>query len=174
MKLFPALPACLAILTLGACVGTPKLPVAPVAAAERPHFDALAFFAGRTEGKGRLTKILSGTTDTLVEGRGTVNDGTLTLEQDVHEGSRPVKHRTWHIRETAPDRYTGALTDAEGKVSGETIGNRLHLSFTMKGGLPTEQWLTLAPDGSHAMNRMTVKKFGMTVAVLEEDIRRIE
>lgn len=44
----------------------------------------------------------------------------------------------------------------------------------MKGGLPTEQWLILAADGRSAHNTMVVKKLGMRVAVLEEEIVKVD
>ena len=51
-------------------------------------------------------------------------------------------------------------------VAGEAIGNRLHLSFTMKGGFRTDQWLTLSADGRSATNILTARKFGVVVARL--------
>jgi hypothetical protein len=44
----------------------------------------------------------------------------------------------------------------------------------MKGGLPTDQWLTLAADGRSAHNIMVVKKFGAGVAVVHEEIRKTD
>lgn len=159
---------------LAACASTPHLDVRPVPLAAQPKFDPIAFFSGRTIGRGRLQKILSRSLDTLVEGRGTADHRTLHLEQEVHEGDKPVKRRTWVIAEMSPGNYTGTLTDAEGAVTGETQGNQLHLSFTMKGGLRTEQWLTLSTDGQRATNVMKVRKLGVTVAVLSEEIRRLD
>ncbi|MBR0553072.1 DUF3833 family protein [Stakelama marina] len=163
-------PAILAPLLLAGCVGAP--PIAQPA--PQPRFDVFAFFAGPTLGTGRLKKILSGTESTLVHGTGRVEGDTLVLDQTVEEGDKPAKHRQWRIRRTGPGRYSGTLTDASGPVTGEVEGNRLHLSFTMKGGLPTQQWLTLAPDGRSAHNIMTVTKLGLTVAVLDEDIRKTD
>ena len=162
-----------ALLALSACAAASPLDAQAVAPAARPRFDAIAFFSGRTEGRGKLDTILSGTVDTLVEGRGSVRNGTLRLVQTVHEGVKPVKLRTWTIAEVAPGRYAGTLSDAEGAVTGETNGNRLHLAFVMEGGLPTEQDLTLSADGQRATNVMTVRKLGVTVAVLTEEIRRV-
>lgn len=160
---------------LTACASPPPLPAPPIAAAAQPRFDAIAFFAGRSEGKGRLAKAFSATVPTRVESRGTVTDGVLHLVQTIHEGAKPARTREWAIREDRPGHYTGTLSDAAGPVTGETLGNRLHLAFTMKkGGLPTEQWLTLSPDGRRAYNVLTVRKFGLTVAVLSEDIRRLQ
>ena len=161
------------LLALTACASAPQLDAAPIAAAAQPRFDAMAFFTGRTEGKGRLSKVFSSSAATLVEGRGTIEGGVLHLVQQVHEGKKPMRTREWAIREDRPGHYTGTLSDATSAVTGETEGNRLHLAFTIKGGLPVEQWLTVSPDGQRAYNVLTVRKYGLTVAVLSEEIRRI-
>jgi hypothetical protein len=155
-------------LLLAGCVSSPRLaPPAP-----RPAFSALAFFDGPTQGVGRLKKVFSGVEPTLVEGNGHIEGDTLVLDQTVREGDKRPSHREWRIREISPGRYAGMLTDAIGPVTGEAVGDRLHLAFTMKGGLPTQQWLTLAPDGRSAHNIMVVKKLGLTIAVLDETIRK--
>ncbi len=160
----------LAVLSLLACVGAPPL----ATAAPEPRFDALAFFSGHTLGVGSLKKILSGAEKTEVHGAGQVENGTLVLNQIVKEGDKPVTRRTWRIHRDAPGHYSGTLTDASGPITGEAEGNRLHLAFTLKGGLPTEQWLTLAADGRSAHNITVVKKFGLRVAVLDEEIRKTD
>jgi hypothetical protein len=71
-----------------------------------------------------------------------------------------------------PGRYTGTLSDADGPVTGLVTGNRLRLSFRMRGGMDVDQWLTLAPGGRWARNVLRVSKFGMTVATLDETIRK--
>lgn len=58
-------------------------------------------------------------------------------------------------------------------MTGVTRGNLLHLSFRMKGGLSVRQDLFVAQDGQTARNRMTVAKFGVTVAALDERIERV-
>ena len=163
LTLFAALP-------LAACVPVP--PLAPVA--PQPRFDAIAFFTGATIGAGKLRIVFHHRGATLVHGSGSVAaDGTLVLVQRVEQSGKAPRTRTWRIRQTAPDRYAGTLSDAIGPVSGESDGNRLHLRFRMKGGLAVQQWLTLAPDGRSAHNIMAIRKLGLTVAVLDEEIRRI-
>lgn len=168
-------PALLAsLLMLGACVATPDIDAEAPTAAAQPRFDPLRFFEGRLEGRGRLDTIFASPVDILVESDGRVEGGTLHLTQVIHEGDKLARTRRWVIREISPGRYSGTLTDAEGAVTGRTIGNRLHLAFTMDGGLPTEQWLTLSPDGRRAYNVLTVRKFGLPVAKLAEDIRKLD
>lgn len=157
-------------LLLGACVSTPRH--ADLARAE-PVFSPAAFFTGRTTGEATLRIAFKGATPVRVEGEGHVDpDGTLVLVQHVRQGDKPVTTRSWHIRPAGPGRYTGTLTDATGPITGDVTGNLLHLRFTMKGGLDTEQWLYLQPGGQVALNRMVVRKFGVTVAALSETIRR--
>ena len=163
--------ALLASLALAACVSAP--PDARLEA-PAPAFDAVRFFDGRTRGEGELKTALSRARAVHVAGSGHVEaDGTLVLDQSVaREGAKPER-REWRIRPDGHGRYTGTLSDAAGTVTGETVGNRLHLAFPMKGGLRAEQWLYLQPDGQTAINRMTIRKFGVPVAALRETIRRV-
>ena len=161
-------------LALAGCAHTPRIAATPIAPASEPTFDVFAFFDGRSEGEGRLSKVFSGSERTQVNSFGKVEDGVLHLTQTIREGDKPQRKREWVIRKDGPNHYTGTLTDAEGPVTGEVEGNRLHLSFTMKGGFPTEQWLTLSNGRDRAYNVMKVRKFGITVAVLSEDIRKYD
>jgi len=141
-------------------------------AATAPRFDPLVFFDGLSRGEGRLKVAMRAGRLVDVRSEGHREGKTLVLEQRVEEEGEPARDRTWRITEVSPGRYTGTLSDAAGPVTGETRGNRLHLSFRMKGGLKADQWLTLAPDGRSAHNIMKVRKLGITVATLDETIRR--
>ena len=162
----------LLLIPLSACVGAQRpQPIDPAA----PRFDAIGFFTGRTEGTGTLRKIFSGSRPLRVRGTGYREaDGALVLDQLVEEAGSAPRRRQWRMRETSPGRYSGSLSDAEGPVTGEADGNRLHLRFRMNGGLDAEQWLTLSADGRVASNRMTVRKFGITVAAVSETIRKTD
>lgn len=163
MRIFPVL-----FLPLAACVSAP-----PPIAALAPRFSPQAFFAGATRGEGRLKIVMSGAKRVTVDGRGRMAGDTLVLDQTVTGASATPEQRQWRLREVAPGRYAGTLSDAAGPVAGEVTGSRLHLQFAMKRGLVADQWLDLAADGQSAQNRMVVTKFGMTVAVLNETIRRV-
>lgn len=171
----------LAILVLPACATVPRL----AAVAPTPCFVAETFFAGRTEGVGTLRIAFRRPVTVIVHGHGAVApDGAIVLDQTVLEGRKPAATRQWRItvgRITAgritpsgPERYTGSLSDAVGPVTGTVTGNRLHLVFAMKGGLHADQRLDLAADGASAHNVMIITKLGMTVATLDETIRRVE
>lgn len=138
-------------------------------------FPVARFFAGRTEGQGLLRVIMSGSRAIRVSSRGRLQpDGQIMLDQLIHEQDRPPRTRSWRLREVAPGRYAGTLSDAAGPVTGTAAGNRLHLSFPLRGGLLVDQWLTLAPDGRSARNILRVRKFGLTVGALDETIRRLD
>ena len=150
------------------------LPVGAAAQAPAPRFDPLRFFEGRTEGVGRFKVVLRAGQDVRVEGRGRMEGDTLVLDQVVtREGTGP-KPRQWRIRQTAPGRYTGTLTDAKGPITGEATGDRLHLAFTSTGGYRIDQWLQLSADGRSAQNRLVARRFGVTVAHLDETIRKLD
>ena len=134
----------------------------------------VAFFAGATEGIGKLKIMTRRSQEVMVAGHGVVTpDGGIVLDQDVWRGGTSPSHRTWHINRVGPGRYAGILSDATGPITGEVTGNLLHLAFPMKGGLRAQQWLYLRPGGQIARNRMVVTKFGLPVASLDETIRRV-
>jgi len=138
-----------------------------------PLFDPLRFFAGTTHGTASLRVLIGRRTPVQVEGHGHVGaDGVLTLDQNVVEGRKPATTRRWTFTRQGNGRYAGTLSDAAGPVAGDVTGNRLHLHFRMKSGIVADQLLDLAPDGQSAHNRMTVRKFGIIVARLDETIRR--
>lgn len=140
-----------------------------------PDFDAIRFFAGCTRGEGQIKVILHARQPVHVRGAGTIEaDGSLVLDQIVTRGNATPASRRWRLQRVAPHRYVGTLSDARGPVAGETIGNRLHLTFTGDDGSRIEQWLTLAEDGRSAANVLTAKRLGLTVARLEERIVRMD
>lgn len=76
------------LVTTSACVAAPDH---AQFASTYPIFSPQAFFAGRTEGRGVLTSVLTNPRQVAVHGVGRVApNGTITLEQSVEqEGSRP-------------------------------------------------------------------------------------
>lgn len=163
-------------LVLVACLASLSLS-GPAPAEDRAAsvFSPLRFFDGRTEGQGEVKIVFKSPHAVRVHGEGRITpDGALTLVQDVHEEGKPPRRRSWHIRETAPGRYAGTLSDATGPVLLEIVGGRFHIKFRMKGGLGIEQWLTPAPDGRSMRNSMSIRKFGISVAKLEETIRKLD
>lgn len=177
-RISPAL--CILACVSGCVAGrSAPLPAAPGA----PDFDPIAFFAGRTHGTGVLHVLFRGAKTTDVRGIGVAmgegrtggrGGSEIILDQSVVQGESPARHRRWRLHRDGPGRYTGTLTDAVGPVVALAQGNRLRIAFTLKGGLAVDQRLSLEPGGRVALNVMTVRKFGLVVARLDERIERME
>lgn len=159
-------------LLLAGCVGLPRQAEPDPQAAP---FPVAAFFVGATEGEGTLRIVTRSPRSIRVSSTGRVApDGTITVEQQIAEQGRRPRMRSWHLREVAPGRLAGELTDAAGPVTGEIRPGELTLSFRMKDGMQAHQRLVLAPDGQSAHNVLTVSRFGLPLAVLDETIRRVD
>jgi hypothetical protein len=161
---------------MGGCASTPG-DFIPNPAAPAPAFDALAFFEGRSTGRGRLSKVFSEAVEVRVASEGVIGpDGALSLTQRIEEGDKAPRTRSWVLHETGgkPGRYEGTLTDANGPVTGFSQGNRLTLTYPMQGGFRVRQVLILAADGQSATNTLKVSIMGVTVAVLAEEIERVQ
>jgi hypothetical protein len=158
----------LAVFALGACVSGSAVPKA----ASTPIFDPIAFFSGGTEGNGRLKVLFRAPSEFRVHGRGRIEaDGSLVLEQKIERPGHADKQRRWRIARRPEGGYTAVLTSAEGPVAASVEGNLLRLDFR-EDNLRVHQDILLAPDGRSAINHMSLKRFGLRVATIEERITR--
>ncbi len=133
----------------------------------------LGFFEGRTMSEGTTKVVMKKPYKTHSQGVGKIErDGTLSLVQQVHEGEER-KERRWRIRQVAPNRFTGTMSEAVGPITVDKVGDRFRFRFKMKGGLAVEQWLTPLADWKSAKSTLTVKKLGISVATGEALIRRL-
>lgn len=141
-----------------------------------PVFSVERFFTGSTEGRGILKTAMSHGKNVQVHGTGHLEpDGTLMLDQRVEQIGAKEQHRQWHFNKVGANRYSGTLSDAAGPVTGEINGNCLHLFYKLQQhGLNTDQWLYLQQDQHVVLNRMIVRRLGLTVATLDETIRHVE
>ena len=161
--------AAVGLLALTAC--TPAAP--PEATQAGPAFDPVAFFTGTTHGDGKLDQIMKGQRIVTVDSVGTpAANGALTLTQRIATQGEPPRTRVWKLKQVAPGRYAGSLTDAVGPVETIAIGRAIRIRYPMKGGLKVEQWLVALPGGRVLDNRLTVTKWGMKVASLHERITK--
>ena len=147
--------------------------VPPEAAEQGEAFDPVAFFTGRSHGDGKLDQIMKGIRTVTVDSVGTPEaNGSLTLTQRIAMQGDPPRTRVWKLKQVAPGRYAGSLTDASGPVETVAIGRAIRIRYPMKGGLMVEQWLVALPGGRALDNRLTVTKWGMRVATLRERIEK--
>src|SRR3954466_11052721 len=146
---------CLAALMFAACAS------ARSASGDR----ALRFFEGSTESVSTMKIMAQKPFVSRSVGRGKIReDGTLELMQHVSEEGRREFDRHWQIRQVAPGRFAGSMSEAIGPIAVEKVGNRYVFRFGLKGHLSVEQWVTPDPDMISARTRLTVRKFGIAVA----------
>ena len=133
------------------------------------------FFVGRTEGTGVVHVILSGRHGVRVRTRGRMDpDGALRLEQVVEEEGKPVRRRSWRLVRSGVNRFTGTISDARGPVTGSVSGNVLVLNYRSSEGPSVEHRITIRPGGRTAHNLTRFRRFGLTVATVDEVIRRVD
>jgi hypothetical protein len=136
-------------------------------------FDPVRFFTGHTHGEARLRLITRASRHVSVDSVGTPDGrGGLTLDQAIQEERQPARTRRWVIRPAGPSRWTGTLTDATGPVAIERTPSDVVIRYRMKSGPEVEQHLQL-PPGAMAWNHMTVSRFGIRVATLDEQVRKL-
>jgi hypothetical protein len=158
-----------------------SLPIALIGAsasagteASQPSTDPMRFFEGRTESLSTIKVITKKPYRSRTIGRGEINpEGVLSLVQRVHEDGKSPYERRWRMRQVAPGRFAGTMSEAKGPVTVEEVGGRYRFRFKMKGNLAIEQWLTPRPDGKAAVTRTVIRKFGMTVGRSEGTIRKL-
>ena len=148
------------------------LAVAQSASAQAPRpFDPVAFFTGATQGRGELKELLGKPRKTTTQSIGRVDkDGWLVLDQKVAVEGDPLRQRRWRLKQTAPGKYSGTLSDAKGPVEAEVRGQTVRIRYVMKGNIKVDQELTAQPGGRTVINRGTFRKFGMKVAIMKERI----
>ena len=135
--------------------------------------DPVAFFTGHAEGRASLHELLSAARPLQVHSDGRSDGkGGVILVQRIEQEGRPERTRSWHLVPAGPGRFTGTLTDANGPVEAIVDGPHLNIHYPMKGGLEVAQTLTLSPDATSLVNRMSVTKMGLRVAHLEAFIRK--
>ncbi|MBW8785930.1 MAG: hypothetical protein JF593_15075 [Novosphingobium sp.] len=136
--------------------------------------DPLAFFSGRTVGSGTLKVVLHHGQPTSTVSNGTILGNQLVLRQTVKIGSEPARAREWRLARVGADGVAGSMTEASGPISGKLVNRELVLDYGMQGGMQVHQLIRFAADGMRAENHMAIRRFGMTVGHLDEEIRRAQ
>jgi hypothetical protein len=135
--------------------------------------DPMRFFEGRTEGVSTVKVMTRKAYRSRTTGKGEIKDGVLHLVQRVNEEGKPAFDRHWRMRQVAPGRFSGTMSEARGPVTAEEVNGRYRFRFKLKGNVAIEQWLTPQPGGRSAVSKVTIRKFGMTVGRSEGTIRRL-
>lgn len=137
---------------------------------KEPRLELEDYFLGRTTAWG----IFQDRFGTLrrqfkVEIEGTLDDGTLVLDERFvyDDGERDT--RVWRIDRQSDNRYVGRADDVIGTAEGIAYGNALRWRYDvgLKVGNQTwrvhfDDWMFLQSDGI-LVNRATVSKFGIKI-----------
>lgn len=141
--------------------------------AEGGSFDPVEFFTGHSTGKATLHLITGATRPVAVDSMGTPDGhGGLVLVQKIGEGSKPPRVRRWVLNPAGTNHWSGSLTDAKGPVEVERTPTDVTIRYRMKSGPEVEQHLKMVAGGA-AENHMSVTRFGVEVATLDERIRKL-
>ena len=142
-------------------------------ASQAQSFDPITFFTGATESSGSLKQALSSAKATRVTGFGAMQaGGTFVLDQTMTVAGEKPTSRQWLLHQIAPGHFGGTISDAKGPVTIDVTGNRLLIRYTMNNGLKVESVLTIEQGGRTGRNLSTVRKWGMSVATLDETISK--
>jgi|KBSMisStandDraft_5_1062788.scaffolds.fasta_scaffold97221_2 hypothetical protein len=145
-----------------------------VAAPAQAAFNPVEFFRGKTHGEGMLKIIFQSPKKMMVDSLGRAeSDGSLVLEQVVHEPGKEPRTRHWHLRQTAPDRFEGTLTDAATPVRVDVTKGGIRIRYTGKDHLNFDQQLTPV-SATEVRDQIRVTRFGITVAHFDETIRKLD
>jgi hypothetical protein len=143
----------------------------PAAAAT---FNPVEFFRGHSHGDGTLKVIFQPSKRISVDSEGrSETDGSLLLQQVIHEPAKPARTRFWRLRQTGPKRFDGTLTDAAGPVRVDVTAGGVRIRYKGKDHLDFDQMLSQT-DARQVNNRMRVRRFGIIVARFEEVIRKLD
>lgn len=128
------------------------------------------YFVGRTHANGlvedRFGKVRR---RFVVDIDGRVEGDTVVLEETFHFDNGEVSHRTWRIRPTGQDTYTGTAGDVVGTAQGRVDGNVLHWAYDLRlkiGGremvIGFDDRMYLGEDGV-LLNIARMHKWGVTI-----------
>lgn len=144
------------------------------AAPPRATFNPVEFFRGNTHGEGTLKVIFQSPKHIEVDSVGTTEkDGSLVLKQVIHEQGKDPRTRYWRLRQTAPNRFEGSLTDAASPVRVDVTKEGTRIRYRGKNNLNFDQLLTPV-SATEVHNKMRVKRFGIVVAHFDEVIRKLD
>ena len=144
-----------------------------VSAAPQQSFDPITFFTGATESSGSLKAAFSSAKATHVTGYGAMRGGgQFVLDQTMTVAGDKAQTRQWQLHQIAPGHFGGTISDGKGPVTIDVAGNCLLIRYTMINGMKVESVLTIDPGGRTGHNVSTVRKWGMSVASLNETITK--
>jgi hypothetical protein len=176
-KVLLALPGALLGAVLSACAG----PEVSQYAAERPQFDLVKYFTGRTQAWGMFQKRSGEVVKRFhVDIDGTLQGEQLVLDEHFTYTDGTTQERRWTLTRAADGTWNGTASDVIGGAVGRISGNALNWRYVLR--LPVgettydvhfDDWMYLI-DERTMINRAAVTKFGFEVGQVTLFFRRGE
>ena len=111
----------------GAVICAAILPASADAGFRQP----LRFFEGRTEMQAVVKVIMKKPYRSKTLGQGRIlGDGSLALLQEVYDEGQAPEQRRWKVKQVAPGRYSGTMTEALRREKAGPDGVRPSRRFT--------------------------------------------
>lgn len=135
-----------------------------------PAFDPFDYFAGETRAWGVFEDRFGTVRRQFeVDITGTVENGTLTLDESFRYADGETDRRVWRIRRNGNGGFIGTADDVIGEATGEAAGNALHWEYDMDLAVGDDtwrvrfdDWMFLQEDGV-LINRARVTKWGVEI-----------
>jgi hypothetical protein len=145
-----------------------------------PRFEPEKYFEGPTRSWG-VMESRSGKPksrfETEMMGRREGSDLVITQDFTFEDGRK--QQRVWRLRRIDDHRYEATANDVVGVSVGQAFGNTFHWEYTLavRPGNPLanvhlEHWMYLAADGDTMINRVLIRKLGVTLAETTEHFHR--
>ena len=145
-----------------------------LAAAGPAPLDIVSFFTGRTHADNDIKIVFHSAHKLIVDTVGRREGPEFVQVDTVHEEGKPVRTRTWRMRETAANHFTGTLTDATGPVDMVVSGRTATIRYVMNGGLNILETMQLERDERALSNHVEARKFGLKFARVDGVIRKLD
>lgn len=146
------------------------------AASDKPRLDMTSFFAGKSHADNVIRIVLEGSHKLIVDSVGGRNkEGDFVLVDTVQEEGKPVRKRSWVMKPSGDNHFTGSLSDATGPVDVVVNEDTATIRYTMTdGGLRIVQQVQLQADGKTLSNHVVARKLGIVVAHVDGTIRKVD
>ncbi len=149
-------------------------------AGREPRLDLETYFIGNTRAYGIFQDRFGDLRrQFVVDITGTMEGGTLVLDERFRYADGETERRVWQIVRTGEHTYEGRAEDVVGTARGIAYGNALNWQYNLdlKVGERTvrvhfNDWMFLQPDNV-LINRAHVTKFGIGVGEVTLVFRRI-
>lgn len=137
---------------------------------KKPTFELTKYFEGSTRGwavvqdrSGNVTRQFT------VNIKGYWDDETFILDEDFLYSDGETQTRTWKIKKTGSNEFTGTASDVVGEAKGKSLGNALNWSYVLElevdgsvYNITFDDWMFLQPDNV-LINKAVMSKFGFKV-----------